>query len=37
MGSVTIGAPVGWWLAVPANAKPGSYTSTISLAVVTAP
>jgi hypothetical protein len=42
LGSVTIGGsssddPVGWWLAVPANAKPGSYTSTISLAVVTAP
>jgi hypothetical protein len=42
LGSITIGlpgaAPVGWWVAVPANAVPStSYTSTITLEVITAP
>jgi hypothetical protein len=41
LGSITIGlpgaAPVGWWVAVPANAVPATYTSTITLEVLTAP
>ena len=41
LGSITIGlpgaAPVGWWVAVPANAVPATYTSTITLEVVTGP
>src|ERR1700722_8515596 len=42
LGSIAIGgsgnpAPVGWWLNVPGNTKPGSYVSTISMAVITAP
>ena len=41
LGSITIGlpgaAPVGWWVAVPANAVPGLYTSTVTLEVLTAP
>jgi hypothetical protein len=42
VGSIAIGgsgnaAPVGWWLNVPGNTTPGTYTSTITMAVVTAP
>jgi hypothetical protein len=41
LGSITIGLPgaaaVGWWVAVPANAVPATYTSTITLEVLTAP
>jgi hypothetical protein len=41
LGSIAIGlpgaAPVGWWVAVPANAVPATYTSTITLEVVSAP
>ena len=41
LGSITIGlpgaAPVGWWIAVPANAVPATYTSTITLQVTSAP
>jgi hypothetical protein len=42
LGSITIGLPganpVGWWVAVPANAVPSAaYTSTITLEVVSAP
>jgi hypothetical protein len=40
LGSITIGIgalPVGWWVNVPSNTKVGSYTSTISLTVVSAP
>jgi hypothetical protein len=40
LGSITIGIganPVGWWLNVPAATKVGSYTSTFTLGVVTAP
>jgi hypothetical protein len=42
LGSIVIGGvgaahPVGWWLNVPANAIAGTYTSTVILAVVTAP
>ena len=41
LGAITIGlpgaAPVGWWVAVPANAVPATYTSTITLEVVTGP
>jgi hypothetical protein len=41
LGSVTIGlpgaAPVGWWVAVPGNAVPATYTSTVTLEVLSAP
>jgi len=42
LGSIIIGGvgtahPVGWWLNVPAKALAGTYTSTITLAVVAAP
>jgi hypothetical protein len=40
LGSITIGIganPVGWWVNIPANAKPGSYLSTITLGVVSGP
>jgi hypothetical protein len=41
LGSITVGlpgaAPVGWWVAVPANAKPATYLSTITLEVLSAP
>jgi hypothetical protein len=40
LGSITIGLPgnpVGWWVAVPANVKPGTYTSTVTLEILTAP
>jgi WxL domain surface cell wall-binding len=42
LGAVTIGAagsadPGGWWVAVPANTFRGTYTSTITLAIVTGP
>src|ERR1035441_150443 len=38
LGSITIGlpgaAPVGWWVAVPANAVPATYNSTVTLEVL---
>jgi hypothetical protein len=41
LGSITIGYPgaaaVGWWVAVPANAVPATYTSIVTLEVITAP
>jgi hypothetical protein len=40
LGSITIGIgalPVGWWVNVPASTKAGTYTSTISLTVISAP
>ena len=41
LGSITIGlpcaAPVGWWVAVPTNAKPATYTSTVTLEGISAP
>jgi len=41
LGSITIGlpgaAPVGWWVAVPGNAVPATYLSTVTLEVITAP
>jgi hypothetical protein len=41
LGSAVIGAPgadpVGWWLAVPANAAQGAFTSTVTVAVVAGP
>jgi hypothetical protein len=42
LGSIAIGgsgnpAPVGWWLTVPGNTKPGSYVSTITMSVISAP
>jgi hypothetical protein len=42
IGQIIIGGssqadPVGWWLAVPATAVPGTYTSTVTMAVVSGP
>jgi hypothetical protein len=42
LGPVTLGGsssanPVGWWINVPANARAGSYTSTLTVAVVSGP
>lgn len=41
LGSITIGLPgadpVGWWVAVPANVVPATYTSVITLEVLSAP
>jgi len=42
VGQVTLGGstatyPIGWWINVPANAYPGTYTSTVTLAVVSGP
>jgi hypothetical protein len=42
LGSIVIGGstaanPVGWWLNVPANTLAGSYSSDITMAIVTAP
>jgi hypothetical protein len=42
VGQVTIGGhsaanPVGWWVNVPSSAFAGSYTSTVTIAIVSAP
>ena len=41
LGSINLGLPganpMGWWLTIPANQKPGTYTSTITLEVISAP
>ena len=42
VGPVTIGGagtsnPIGWWLKVPANALAGTYTSTVTISVVSGP
>jgi hypothetical protein len=40
LGSITIGIganPVGWWLNLPASTKAGTYTSTVTLGVISAP
>jgi hypothetical protein len=42
VGQVTLGGstatyPIGWWMNVPGNAHPGTYTSTVTLAVVSGP
>jgi hypothetical protein len=40
LGSITVGIgalPVGWWVNVPASTKVGTYTSTISLTLVSGP
>jgi WxL domain surface cell wall-binding len=42
LGSVIIGGvdtaqPVGWWLNVPANTLAGTYTSTVTMAIIAAP
>jgi hypothetical protein len=42
VGQVVIGGsgaanPVGWWLNVPASAFAGAYTSTVTMAVISAP
>jgi hypothetical protein len=36
LGSITVG-PVGWWLYLPANTLPGTYTSTVTLELISAP
>jgi alpha-tubulin suppressor-like RCC1 family protein len=42
VGQITLGGstatyPIGWWMNVPANAHPGTYTSTVILTVVSGP
>jgi len=41
MGSIVLGLPgalpMGWWLTIPASQRAGTYTSTISLELITAP
>jgi hypothetical protein len=41
MGSIVLGLPgalpMGWWLTIPASQRAGTYTSTITLAVISAP
>ena len=41
LGSINIGAPgtnpVGWWLNVPSNTTPGTYTSTVTLEIIAGP
>jgi hypothetical protein len=42
LGQIVIGGsaaanPIGWWVKIPANAFPGSYSSTVTLAVVSTP
>lgn len=42
IGQVTLGGssatnPVGWWTKIPGNARAGSYTSTVTVAVVSGP
>ena len=37
IGGSTAANPVGWWVNVPASATAGAYTSTITMAVVSAP
>ena len=40
LGSNTIGIgtnPVAWWLSVPSNTLPGTYTSTVTLQIIAAP
>jgi hypothetical protein len=42
LGAITVGgfgaaSPVGWWLGIPANALAGSYSSTVTVAVVSGP
>lgn len=40
LGSMKIGGganPVGWWLNIPSNTLPGSYTSTVTMEVISAP
>ena len=36
-GNLTATNPVGWWIHVPGTTKPGSYTSTIDLTVISGP
>ena len=37
IGGSTSGAPVGWWLAVPDDAKAATYTSTVTISVASIP
>jgi hypothetical protein len=42
VGQITLGGsaatnPIGWWMNLPANAHPGTYTSTVTLTVVSGP
>jgi hypothetical protein len=37
LGSASSADPVGWWLSVPANARAGSYTSTVTVTIASGP
>jgi hypothetical protein len=42
LGQMVIGGsaaanPVGWWVNIPASAKAGDYTSTITMAIISGP
>jgi hypothetical protein len=42
LGEILIGGsasanPVGWWVSIPGTAVPGTYTSTVTLAIISAP
>jgi hypothetical protein len=37
IGGSTSGAPVGWWLSVPSNTLQGTYTSTVTMELLTGP
>jgi hypothetical protein len=42
LGAITLGGhsaadPVGWWVNVPANARAGAYTSTVTVSIVSGP
>lgn len=37
LGGASPANPVGWWVEVPANARAGTYTSTVTVAVVSGP
>jgi hypothetical protein len=42
LGPVTLGGhaaanPVGWWISIPANARAGAYTTTVTVAIISGP
>jgi hypothetical protein len=37
IGGSTAANPIGWWVNLPSNASAGSYTSTITMSIVSAP
>jgi hypothetical protein len=37
LGGTSSADPVGWWLDVPANARAGSYTSTVTVTIASGP